>query len=424
MASRAIAVGACVCAFYGVTAQTLYHVAYTDVVVIGRVSSEPSVTVRVPTLQKPEGPVTGQAKLGQYEFEVQQTIKGQASGKIKVVGYQGDITGRGGETGESGTDLREWARNERAGIPIPRGSRIILLLQEADASGAARYMRHPNSDGSVGDEDYIRLPDRVRNALTSFIFQEPPYRYMIPDSAPQTFPLKHDYPGRDMMRVWVRATEGLPVDEQKGLVEDLGLVRVSLWPTAANFNYDWTGFRTDYDRRIADQFGPNPLKFYREEIAPNLPPIGPKTTELQIILRHVIAGSYGDPDAAKEIAAAVFALDTSKSPKLRERVAEIVGGLGLLPNGNEAAVSLYTHRDALIVQKALMNPFPPGEGKKYAKQVVALLDHEWEGVRLEALRMLSMIYGEPDKDWDMDKIGTRSYPSEALIQYWKEKVGK
>ncbi|MEP0767415.1 MAG: hypothetical protein HRF45_12870 [Fimbriimonadia bacterium] len=400
------------------SAQTMETLWSPDVILIGRVSADTSLSVTLSLLEEPDGAPTGTESFGLYEVQVSQTIRGTASGTIKVVAPLGDNSGVGvfAKTPEE----IQAAQNERSGACLPRGARMMLFLQKADEHGVVRYWRHPQASAeSHQPNDYIKLPDGVQYAVDFHLGGE-----LIPDSAPQTFPLKHDYPGRDMMRVWVRATEGLPVDEQKGLVEDLGLVRVSLWPTAANFNYDWTGFRTDYDRRIADQFGPDPLKFYREEIAPNLPPIGPKTTELQIILRHVIAGSYGDPNAAKEIAAAVFALDTSKSPKLRERVAEIVGGLGLLPNGNEAAVSLYTHHDPLIVQKALMNPFRPDEGKKYAKQVVALLDHEWEGVRLEALRILSMIYREPDKDWDMDKIGSRTYPSEELIQYWKEKVGK
>lgn len=398
-------------------AQTMEDVAFADVIVVGRVSSEPSAVVRLQTLRRseePPGPKDFVVALGLYEVEVQQTLKGAATGTIRVVAPQGDLTSVAGG--------RDPLRNESSGLSLPRGARMMLFLQVADSNGAVRYHRNREADpNTYRASDFVRLPEGVRYAVTDF--HERWHSYIIPDSAPEKFPLKHDSPGKDMMRVWVRATEGLPVDDYRGLSEEHGLVRVSLWPTEANFDYSLSRpYVSDRDRKVANQFGPDPLKFYREEIAPNLPPIGPKTTELQIILRHVIAGTYGDPDAAKQIADVVLALDTSKSEKLREHVAEIVGGLGLLPNGREAAVSLYSHRDPLIVQKALMNPFRPDEGKKYAKQVVALLDHEWEGVRLEALRILSMIYREPDKDWTMDKLGSGSYPSEELIQYWKDKV--
>ena len=106
------------------TCQTLYDIAYADGIVIGRVASEPSATIRLPTMRTPEGPVTGESTYGLYEVEVQQSIKGSASGKMVVVALQGDIAGVGDAPSivKKGAEEWWWAGNERAGVSLPRGA--------------------------------------------------------------------------------------------------------------------------------------------------------------------------------------------------------------------------------------------------------------------------------------------------------------
>ena len=381
-----------------------------DAVMVGRVASTPAEAVRAALRYgKTSEPHTDLA-MGIYDVEVLQTIKGEATGRIKVLAACSDpkqIEHRRAET------------EAYLGM-LPPGERMLLLVRRAQ-NGLILRAR------SLEGGEYLDAPPGVEYAVLDF--WECQRQYLIPDSAPERFPLKGDYVARDVARVLARAT-AVKADARARIPAEFGFDRLVLWPPAAQLTrVPKVPLPLDKDPDVPYRalIGPDPYRFYKEEIAPVLPPVTNDTSPLEIVSRWRVAGSWGDPDAAKRIVDAALELDPKNAdPVLVSALAGAVSGLFQYPNGREQAGRLLKHPrseiPALLIS-AMYNVDLPQYQSAFRQAIQALLGHENLEVVRHAMAALANMYEDPEHYPTM--VGDSGFDAGSrnaeLLEYWRNK---
>ncbi len=390
---------------------SLPQLAEADAILVGRVASVPAEAVRVPLREGKDSVPHTDLAMGIYEVEVLQTIKGDAAGRLKVMAACSD---------PKQIEHRGAASEAYLGM-LPPGERMLLLLRSARDG---LILRAPSLEGG----EYFDAPPGVEYSVLDF--WQCQRHYVVPDSAPERFPLKGDYVARDVARVLARSTAVKP-DARARITAQFGFDRLVLWPPAAQLTrvpkVPLPEDR-DPDAPYRALLGPDPYRFYVEEIAPVLPPVTGDTSPLEMVSRWRVAGSWGDPHAAKRIVDAALELDPKNAdPALASALAGAVSGLFQYPNGEENAARAIRSPLSEVVLAALPSLHGvPGPGRpKYADHVKALLDHPDPEVVRGAMVALAAMYDERDKQPNVGAMGDTSFDpgsrNAELLEYWRNK---
>lgn len=388
---------------------TLSQLREADAIVVGKVSSAPAETVHLPLRYGKDSRPDTELPMGIYEVEVLQVIKGDVVGRLRILATCSDpkqIQHRGAE------------EEAHVGL-LPPGERMLLLLRRAQDG---LILRAQSLEG-----DYFDAPPGVEYAVLDF--WECQRRYVIPASAPDRFPLVGDYVARDVARVLARST-ALKADPRAQIPAEYGFERLVLRPPAAQLTrVPKVPLPEDKDPDVPYRalVGPDPYRFYREEIIPALPPVGKDTSPLEIVSRWRVAGSWGDPDAAKKIVDAALELDPKTAdPALVSALAGAVGGLFEYPNGREQAGRLLkpvrTEIPALLIA-AMYNVDLPQYRADFAKTIQGFLSYADPELVRRAMAALANMYEDPEHYPVMTgecgfEAGSRNA---QLLEYWRNK---
>ncbi len=391
----------------GANAVSLWDLAESDIVIVGRVSSEPPTPLRLQVLTAPpdlldhpsvpEPPSDRVFAL--YDVDVLAVIKGKLDAtKIRVLAHPNRPEDYGGRGAVSRARL----------FSLPLGERLVLPLQEK-RNGEYIIERRSSRLASTS----VPAPDDSDFAVT-YLSQFVYHGFLIPPSAPADYGLKGDCPAWDLARVFVRSWRLTP-DRERDIHETDGIWRLSLEPPSDQLRA--LRGREKENAGLRALIGPDPLDFYRKEILALLPPPRPDASPMELLARAVVAGSYGEPDAAGKIADMAL----SAPQEIFDKIVDVIGGLARYPGGRDAAARLLTSPHPEIVMAALTQLGDSSLRAKYRDTVKALLSHEHPGVLCRAITALAFMDNETSKQATYGEDFSPGSENAEVLEYWRNK---
>lgn len=388
-------------------AVSLWDLAESDIVIVGRVSSQPPTPLRLQVLTAspalldhpaaPEPPSYHVFAL--YDVDVLAVIKGKLDAtKIRVLAHSNRPEDYGGRGDVSKAKLFSLPLGERLVLPLQEKRNGEYIVERQSSRVAATSVLAP------ADSDFAVV------YLRQFVYHE----FLIPPRAPADYGLKGDYPAWDLARVFVRSWRLTP-DPERDIHETDGIWRLSLEPTSDQLRPLRGREKENADLRAL--IGPDPLGFYRKEILALLPPPDPDAPPMELLARAVVAASYGEPEAAGTICDMALAAP----PEILDKMVDVVGGLARYPGGRDAAARLLSSSHSEIVMAALTQLGDPSVRSKYRDAVKRLLWHEHPGVLCRAITTLAFMDNETDRQATYGEDFSPGSKNAEDLEYWRNK---
>jgi hypothetical protein len=374
------------------SAISLYEIDAADVIVVGRVSSSEPVLCDLDVLSPDGELIQTDRHFAVYAVRDVVALKGEAPTSIGVLARPPEQPRVPGAPEIS---------------PLPRGHRVLILLQKP-AAGRFR------ADQLTYSREFVAVPGGADFAFFDIRFSGA--RIILPD-APADLGLKHDYVARDVARVLALSTE-LPPEYAKRLPADYGLKQLALDPSVHSFSK----LRGGPYEHLPSLVGPEPFEFFAAEISPELPPITGDTPVATTLASLLVAGTWGDPEAADQTATIILSLGKPSDAKLAQTIAAYAGSVGSAYGGDAAAARLLASPDPGVVKAAVQVLASPSV-REYRDAVKALLDREEPEILREVMRSLAQM----DMDLEHypvfsgDKGFEEGSHNAEMLEYWRNK---
>lgn len=369
-----------------------------DLVIVGKVSAD-AAQQRHQKIKSNGGEDRAELAFAVYSVSEPVVIKGICPNEIRVLAA-------------SDSDFSGWGASgqERARrLSLPTGKRVLLYLQKERGS----RFRFSYLGGTQAG--YIDALVGVGYALDDFVSPAP--RFIVPEDRVAKLGIKRDFPARDLARAVLAASE---IDDQGCIVPDPNYHRLLLTPPA--FAVESKMGKREYEQytRWAMALGPDPPRFFFEQIEDNLPRLTNQATIESSLDRLALAGSWGSNSAAASIADLILASDGTVDTSIGDACGSAAGAVRNMAGGLNSCTRLLGSRRPEVVRQAVMGL---AGNKKYRSDVRRLLSREDPDVLRWAMYSLAATDSDfdhyPRIGWD-DGFEAGSHNA-RLLDYWRSK---